>query len=289
MVSSKFVLITGCSSGIGRSLAYEFHLRGYHVIATARKIESIAELANVGMSTMTLDITSPESIESAKPKVEAITAGKLDVLVNNAGVTHTSALTDTRLDVIDELYHTNIRGPIILTQAVARLLVAAGPGSLVINISSASAFVPFLYHALYAMSKAALNSFGRSLSVEMAPFGVDVMTVVTGYIATPIGQHDIAQPFLPETSLHATSKAANNANRPFPIWEKRMTPTEYAMRVVNEVEKGPGWRLGPYKFGGRKDWLWEGTRVYQAWLLGNVLGEAWSRWLVMRLWGVLEP
>jgi 1-acylglycerone phosphate reductase len=82
----KTVLITGTSSGIGHALATVFNEKGYHVLATARKTDSIADLATLGVTTLALDVDSPASIAALKAEVEKITGGKLDYLVNNAGM-----------------------------------------------------------------------------------------------------------------------------------------------------------------------------------------------------------
>jgi 1-acylglycerone phosphate reductase len=85
MASKKTVLVTGTSSGIGHALVRKFLEKGYSVIATARRTESIADLAALGVTTLSLDVDSPESIQALKEEVSKITSGKLDILVNNAG------------------------------------------------------------------------------------------------------------------------------------------------------------------------------------------------------------
>jgi 1-acylglycerone phosphate reductase len=86
MASTKTVLVTGTSSGIGHALVLQFVERGYSVIATARRTESIADLSARGVTALALDVDSPASIESLKEEVTKITGGKLDMLINNAGM-----------------------------------------------------------------------------------------------------------------------------------------------------------------------------------------------------------
>jgi 1-acylglycerone phosphate reductase len=83
---SKTVLITGCSSGIGKQLATILNEKGWKVLATARKADSISELSAIGVTTLSLDVDSPASIAALKKEVEAITGGRLDMLINNAGL-----------------------------------------------------------------------------------------------------------------------------------------------------------------------------------------------------------
>src|SRR6187402_2831283 len=83
----QYALITGCSAGgIGDALAQEFHKNGIHVFATARSLSKISHLKALGLSTIQLDVTSPESIKDAVAEVQKVTGGKLDFLVNNAGL-----------------------------------------------------------------------------------------------------------------------------------------------------------------------------------------------------------
>jgi 1-acylglycerone phosphate reductase len=83
---SKTVLITGCSSGIGKNLATLLNEKGWKVLATARKTESISDLSALGITALSLDVDSPPSITALKKEVESITGGKLDMLINNAGL-----------------------------------------------------------------------------------------------------------------------------------------------------------------------------------------------------------
>jgi len=85
----KTALITGTSSGIGKELAILLHAKGYKILATARKTESISDLSALGITALALDVDSPASIAALKIEVEAITGGKLDMLINNAGSSNT--------------------------------------------------------------------------------------------------------------------------------------------------------------------------------------------------------
>jgi len=87
-MSQKTVLITGTSSGIGNQLARVFTQKGWKVLATARKVESISDLTDLGVTALSLDVDKPESIAALKEEVEEITGGKLDMLINNAGIKH---------------------------------------------------------------------------------------------------------------------------------------------------------------------------------------------------------
>ncbi|KAL7928262.1 hypothetical protein V8C35DRAFT_318572 [Trichoderma chlorosporum] len=261
----KTVLVTGCSSGIGEALASEFQVRGYLVIATARKVERISHLQESGMTTLALDVTKPESIAETKVEVERITRGKLDVLVNNAGILTRGALVDISPEHIYSIFNTNVFGLMAVVSSLLPLLIATK--GTIVNISSASSVTPFPFKGPYAMTKAALNSYGRTLAIELSPFDVHVLTCPTGYIQSKLEDNGTDQ--IPENSLYRAM--AGKMTLGFP--EKQMESGEYARLVVSEVQKGRGWSLGPWRFGAMREWLWVGTGASQG-FWASMMGEA---------------
>lgn len=123
--TNKSVLITGCSSGIGHSLALEFKAKGFRVFATARKTDSISDLADQGIETLSLEVTSKESIDEVQKQVSSQTGGKLDILVNNAGRNYTVPALDIEIDEIRETFETNVFSVMRMCQAFAPLLIEA--------------------------------------------------------------------------------------------------------------------------------------------------------------------
>jgi 1-acylglycerone phosphate reductase len=126
-VPKKTVLITGCSTGgIGWALAKNFHQRGFYVFATARNPSKAADLAELSdIEILELDVTDPKTIVECKERVVKRTNGKLDVLVNNAGVEFNSPLLDTDVDEARRLFDVNVWGPLAMVQAFAPLLIEA--------------------------------------------------------------------------------------------------------------------------------------------------------------------
>ncbi|GLA66726.1 hypothetical protein AtubIFM54640_009310 [Aspergillus tubingensis] len=185
MPSLKTVLITGCSAnGIGSALAEALANQGHHVFATARspsKIpSSLTTLSNV--IPLQLEVTSPESVAAAVQAVEHHGAG-LDILINNAGSGYTMPLLDVDLAQAQQVYETNIWGPLRLIQAVAPLLLSRG--GRVVNISSVGAVVPTPWIGIYSSSKSALSNLSETLRLELAPLGVSVATLMIGTVTTP--------------------------------------------------------------------------------------------------------
>ena len=186
-LKEEVVLITGCSSGIGRALAEEFVRTGHRVVATARKVETIASLEASRVLTSSLDVTQAEDIERVMAEILAW-AGRIDILINNAG----SGLIGptAELDLVDlrRQFETNVVGPVALIQAVVPQFVAQGSGRIV-NIGSVSGVTATPFAGAYCGSKAALHLLSDALRMELAPFGIQVITVQPGAIASDFGVH----------------------------------------------------------------------------------------------------
>lgn len=185
MNNKQTVLISGCSSGIGRSLAIEFADKGYQVIATARKPGMIKYLEGDNISVYQLDVTDMKSIIRC---VSAVLKkhGKIDILVNNAGYGQMGPLSDVPIERIRQQYETNVIGLISLIQKVIPSMIKAEKG-MIVNISSVSGTFTTPFAGVYCSSKAALNSISDALRIELAPFGIKVVNVRPGGIKTNFG------------------------------------------------------------------------------------------------------
>lgn len=185
MDSSRVVLITGCSSGIGRGLSEEFARRGYRVVATARNIEAISDLRSRGLTTHQLDVTDAAQAANVVQTVLS-ECGSIDILVNNAGY----GLFGPSLEILeDELIaqmKTNVVAPILMARLVAPSMRRKGNGTIV-NIGSVSGIVTTPFAGVYCSSKAALHALSDALRFELAPFGIRVITVQAGGIQSNFG------------------------------------------------------------------------------------------------------
>ncbi|KAH8074791.1 hypothetical protein BXZ70DRAFT_744501 [Cristinia sonorae] len=217
----RTVLITGCSNGgIGHELALQLHSKGMKVIATARKVSTMTELTAVGIETLELDVTSSESIQRLKTQVEKITGGTLDVLVNNAGVCYEATVSDDTVPSIKTLFDVNVFGLIGTTQAFIPLLIESNKRQLlasgsssgtpfafaarIVQIGSITAGMPMPFYSAYNASKAAVLQYGNTLRVELAPFGVKVITIHSGKVQTRFVRWGGAT--LPEDSVFSPVK-----------------------------------------------------------------------------------
>jgi NAD(P)-dependent dehydrogenase (short-subunit alcohol dehydrogenase family) len=177
---SPVVLVTGVSSGIGRAVASAFAAEGFAVYGTSRNPQHTQPIA--GVQLVQLDVTDDASVSAAVSTVVQ-RAGRIDVLVNNAGAGVFGAVEETSVSQAQQLFETNFFGLMRLTREVLPYLRAQGSGR-IINISSVLGFIPAPYGALYAASKYAVEGFSESLDHETREFGVRVAVVEPGYTNT---------------------------------------------------------------------------------------------------------
>lgn len=183
---SKAVLVTGCSSGIGRTTALRLVRAGWPVWATARRLETLEELAAAGCHTLSLDVTDAASRRAA---VEAVTAeaGAVGVLVNNAGYSQSGALEEVPLELVHRQFETNVFGLLALCQLVLPGMRRQGWGRIV-NLGSMGGRLTFPGGGVYHATKHALEAISDALRFEVAGFGIDVVHVQPGLIRTRFGE-----------------------------------------------------------------------------------------------------
>lgn len=185
-LEDQVVLVTGCSTGIGRAVARELKARGHRPFATARKVESIADLASEGIETLHLDVTHPASIDAAVATLLA-RAGRVDVVVNNAGINAFGPIAELPLDELRAVLETNVIGLVAVTQAVFPAMAARRSGR-VVNVGSVVGLLPTPFAAGYCASKAAVHSLSEVLRQEVKPFGIEVVVVQPGGVRSNIAE-----------------------------------------------------------------------------------------------------
>lgn len=167
------------------------------MIATARKKETIRDLTKFGISTLSLDVDIPESIAQLKEDVLRITDGKLDFLVNNAGRNYTVPALDVDFEEVEQTFRTNVFSVMRMCQAFAPLLIEAK--GTIIQIGSLAGIMPYVFGSAYNASKAALHAYSNTLRLELAPFDVKVIVIITGGVKSNIARVDRS---LPEGSVY---------------------------------------------------------------------------------------
>jgi len=195
--SSGAILITGCSSGIGRAAAIALHEAGLTVYASARHMESIGELYERGVRTLTLDVTDEHSMQAAVDTIES-EAGAVGVLVNNAGYGLYGSVEQLPMDEIRRQFETNFFGLVRLTQLVLPGMRRAGRGR-ILNVSSMGGRITLPGGAFYHASKHAVESFSDALRMEVRQFGVDVVLIEPGPVRTPWNDVAVASVTIADT------------------------------------------------------------------------------------------
>ncbi|KAJ7858694.1 NAD(P)-binding protein [Mycena olivaceomarginata] len=271
----KTVLITGCSTGgIGYEMAQEYHSQGLRVFATARRPEALVDLTSSGlpeMETLELDVTKIESIQAARDRIASLTGGKLDILVNNAGRSYSVPATDVNIDEVKDMFEVNVFGVMRMVQEFAPLLIASGDGRIV-NIGSIAGVMPYPFGSTYNASKAALHSYGNTLRLELAPFNVQVITIITGGVKSNIAhKRRLIQPcsiYAPIADIYAEKRASRSQ-------VGAMATDVYAKQVVAQTLKRRA-----------KAWFWTGNFSFTCWLVDTFLGRRAFDWILSSMFGL---
>jgi NAD(P)-dependent dehydrogenase (short-subunit alcohol dehydrogenase family) len=182
---SKAVLVTGCSTGIGRATALLLAERGFPVYATARRLDSIADLGTKGCRTLQLDVCDEASMTAAVQTIEA-SEGAVGILVNNAGYGLEGAFETTPMSEVRRQFETNVFGLIRLTQLVLPRMRAQRWGRIV-NVSSVGGKITLPGGAYYHATKHAVEAISDALRFEVRGFGIDVVVIEPGAIKTKFG------------------------------------------------------------------------------------------------------
>lgn len=188
---SKVVLITGGSSGIGKSIGEFLHHKGFVVYGTSRNPERVL---NSVFPLVAVDVRDTDSIHAAVAKIISI-SGKLDIVINNAGVGITGALEEIPMHEIKNNFETNFFGPIEVMKAVLPQMRAQKSG-LIINVTSIAGYMGLPYRSIYSASKGALEIITEALRMEVKSFGIQITNVAPGDFATNIASGRFHAPLI---------------------------------------------------------------------------------------------
>lgn len=187
----KVAVVTGGSRGIGKSIAYDLATRGFFVLVNFRKNRDDAEkvvdfIRNEGGSAESYlaDVSDAKQIEEMFEYV-INKYKRIDVLINNAGLSNESFLMLQSLDKIEQLISTNLKSVILCCKAVTKCMISQKSGRIV-NVSSVGAIKGSMGNAVYSATKSALSGFTRSLCKELGRYGITVNNVLPGMVSTDI-------------------------------------------------------------------------------------------------------
>jgi NAD(P)-dependent dehydrogenase (short-subunit alcohol dehydrogenase family) len=220
---SRPVLITGCSTGIGRATAERLAEDGWNVHATARRLEAIEDLAKRGCKTHALDVTDEDSMEAAAAEVEK--DGPIGALVNNAGYSQSGAIETIPMSSVRKQFETNVFGLMRMCQLVLPGMRGAGSGRIV-NLSSMGGKLTFPGGGVYHATKHAVEALSDALRYEVSEFGIQVVVIEPGLIITEFGE--TANASIAEVEEHGPYAKFN----------------ENVGRVTANAYRGPMARLG---------------------------------------------
>jgi NAD(P)-dependent dehydrogenase (short-subunit alcohol dehydrogenase family) len=241
-LEKQVVLVTGCSTGIGRALALELHAGGHRVFASARRPDSIADLAAAGIDTVALDVNEPGSIAAAVAETLR-RAGRIDVLANNAGVNVFGPLLEQPLAEARAVFETNVLGLLAVTQAVVPGMADRRQGR-VINVGSVVGVLPTPYAGAYCASKSAVHMLSDVLRMELEPFGIEVVLVQPGGVRSSIadsgarGLERYRAPSSRYREVYAGIEKRANASQQNP-----MPAEEFARELVRQAFAVPAPRV----------------------------------------------
>ena len=200
----KTVLITGCSSGIGRALCEKYISKDFYVYASARNLKALNDLPDhKNLKKISLDVNDASSIEKAIAEIKQ-THKHLNVLINNAGYAAMGPLADMPIDSLRAQFETNVFAPMALSKACLSLLMNQNISGAetnkrsitirtqIVNIGSVSGITTTPFSGAYCATKAALHSLSDAQRMELAPFGIDVIIVQPGAIESKFGDNSLA-------------------------------------------------------------------------------------------------
>lgn len=246
MNDQKVAVITGSSSGIGLESALILGRNGYNTYATMRSldkdtsIKAVVQNEGLPIRVVQLDVTDDTSVKNAIDHIIS-EAGRIDLLVNNAGYGLVGALEDLAMEEIKSQYETNLFGLIRVTQAVLPTMRKQRSGR-IINISSGAGIFGYPGGSAYVSTKFAVEGLSESIAYELEPFGIKVILVEPGFIKTNFGNamvmakktQDPASPYseLMQKTMASTTKLAKNAS-----------DAELVASIILEAASNPNPRL----------------------------------------------
>ena len=201
-LQGKVAIVTGAATGIGQAIAIRFAQEGASVVVDFvgkpdAPYETEKEIVSFGGKTISVaaDVSKPDEVQNLiATTVKAF--GKLDIVVNNAGVEKKLAFVDYPLEELEKILAVNLIGPFLVCQAAARQMIKQGQGGRLINISSVHEDLPMPTNAAYCASKGGLRMLTRTIAVELAKDGITVNNIGPGAVYTPIDADIEAQPEL---------------------------------------------------------------------------------------------
>lgn len=240
MTVAPVVLITGCSSGIGLTVAHGLRARGWRVLATARRAEDVARLNAAGLESLALDLDDSVSLRAAFAEAMRRTGGRLDALFNNGGFGQVGAVEDLTRAALREQFETNLFGWMELTNLAIPIMRRQGHGRLVMN-GSVLGYAAFAYRGAYNAVKFALEGITDTLRLELAGSGIHVALIEPGPIVSRFRENCLShfeRHIAWQTSHHRAQYEAQRArlHKPGAAAPFTLAPEAVLAKVIHALE-----------------------------------------------------
>ena len=199
-LEGKVAVVTGAATGIGASIAVELARQGASVVVNYHSDNTpgqpvVDTIKGSGGKAVAVQADVSTSADVNRLVEEAVSSfGRLDVIVNNAGIEHSVPFLDTSEEDWDKVIAVDLKGPFLCAQAAARQMVKQGSRGTIINISSVHEELPFPGYASYCAAKGGLRMLCRDLALELAPYNINIVNVGPGAISTPINKATLENP-----------------------------------------------------------------------------------------------
>lgn len=239
---SKIILITGASSGIGKSIGEFLHHKGYIVYGTSRNPEKIT---NSVFPLLALDVRNMESIRHCIAEVIRI-SGRIDVVVNNAGVGIIGPIEEIPTEEIRNHFETNLFGPVEVIKAVLPQMRKQKSG-LIINITSIAGYMGLPFRGIYSASKGALELLTEAVRMEVKPFNIEITNVAPGEFATNIAAGRYHVPELENSAYTETyGKTVKLINEQVGGGDDPKKMAEAIYNIINTAKPNGHYKVGPF-------------------------------------------
>lgn len=201
-LQNKVAIVTGAATGIGQAIAIRFAQEGASVVVdyvggpdTPKSTVEAINKAGGKVAAVAADVSKPDQVQHLIDTAVS-TFGRLDIVVNNAGIEKKFAFVDYPIEVVEKILAVNLVGPFLVSQAGARQMIQQGQGGRIVNISSIHEDLPMPTNAAYCASKGGLRMLTRTIAVELAPHNITVNNIGPGAVFTPIDADIEAKPEL---------------------------------------------------------------------------------------------
>ncbi len=242
-MKNKVVLITGGSSGIGKAIGLYLTAKGYQVFGTTRSLENHPSFK--GFTLLQMDVTHIPSVENALSEIMS-KAGRVDVLINNAGIGITGPIEETPSDEIAKVFDTNFNGPLNLIKAVLPIMRAQTTG-LIINITSIAGYMGLPYRGIYSATKSAMHMVTEALRMETKTFGIHITDLAPGDFSTNIASGRYHAP-IQENSPYAGpyTKTLEQINAGVELGDDPIRVAHKVHRIINAKNPKVHYTVGTF-------------------------------------------